>query len=396
MKNVLKLTLFSLLLMQSCSEKAWLSGTIDLVAGADWKPVVYLVQPEKFNDVAQSFVGKVLDSAQVSQNGHFEFINLPAYEEPVLLELAVQRKEEKYPNRLTNENPKTDNYFPLIYQPGSQIRIEADIAHFQSTFAIEEPSAVNKALLQLRDIRLKAYEKYLAGIEEDHGADEDLLEREKSAYNFKKELIDFSDSTAKLLPAMVALRWASPEGNYERVAELVYKQSEKWNALYPEHAWVKELATVADKRNLPILVGDPIPEMRLPMKNGETASLQTLLKERKLMILDVWASWCAPCRMENRNVLVPLWEKYNNQGFQIVAYGLESSEKAWDNAITKDGADRWLHASHLQGDQNPFMDALRLTTIPANFLLDEKGGVLAKNLHGTDLVDFVDDYMKKE
>ena len=56
-------------------------------------------------------------------------------------------------------------------------RIEADIAHFQSTFAIEEPSAVNKALLQLRDIRLKAYEKYLAGIEEDHGADEDLPER---------------------------------------------------------------------------------------------------------------------------------------------------------------------------------------------------------------------------
>ena len=119
MKNVLKLTLFSLLLMQSCSEKAWLSGTIDLVAGADWKPVVYLVQPEQFDDVAQSFVGKVLDSAQVSKNGHFEFINLQAYEEPVLLELAVQREGEKYPNRLTNETPQTDNYFPLIYQPGS-------------------------------------------------------------------------------------------------------------------------------------------------------------------------------------------------------------------------------------------------------------------------------------
>ncbi|MDF0716125.1 TlpA disulfide reductase family protein [Muricauda sp. 334s03] len=395
MKNVFKLTLFSLLLMQSCSEKPWLSGTIAFETEADWKPTVYLVQPEKFDDVVQSFVGKVLDSAQVSQNGHFEFKNLPEYKKPVLLELVVQKNGEKYPNRLVNENPQTDNYFPLIYQPGTQMVIESDVAYFQSTFSILEPSSENEALLRLRDLRLMAYEKYLEGQKDVRGADEDLLEREKNEYNFKKELIDFADSTKELLPAMVALRWASPEGDYERMAELVYNQSEKWNALHPEHPWVKELATVADKQNLPILVGDLIPEIQLPIRGGETASLQTLLKGQKLMVLDVWASWCAPCRVENRNVLVPLWEKYHADDFQIVAYGLESSEKAWNNAIQKDGAYRWSHASHLRGDQNPFMDALRLSTIPANFLLDGNGTVLAKNLHGEDLVGFVDEYMSK-
>ena len=94
--------------------------------------------------------------------------------------------------------------------------------------------------------------------------------------------------------------------------------------------------------------------------------------------------------------MVPLWEKYNSEDFQIVAYGLESSEKAWDNAIEKDGAYRWLHASHLQGDQNPFMEKLRLKTIPANFLLNQEGRVLAKNLHGQDLIHFVNDYMSKQ
>ena len=98
--------------------------------------------------------------------------------------------------------------------------------------------------------------------------------------------------------------------------------------------------------------------------------------------------------MENRKVLLPLWEKYNADGFQIIAYGLESSRKAWDNAIKKDGANLWLHASHLQGDQNPLMDALRLKTIPANFLLDPEGRVLAKNLHGEELMAFVADYMQ--
>ena len=394
MKNVLKLALFFLLLMQSCSQDAWLSGTLNMENGEDWRSMVYLVKPKKFDEVAQSFVGEVLDSAQVAQNGRFEFSTPPEWQKSVLLELVVQRKGEKYPNRLLNENPETDNYFPLVYESGNPMVIEAEIAHFQSSFKIKQPSASNKAMLQLRDLRLKAHKRYLEGQNEEHGADEDLLEREKNQYDYQGRLIAFSDSTTELLPALMALRWASPEGNYERIAELLHKQAEKWSTLYPEHSWVKELVAVADKRNLPILVGDSIPDLELPMKNGENRSLKKTIDGKKLILLDVWASWCAPCRIENRNVLVPLWEKYNKADFQIIAYGLESSEKAWENAIQKDGAYRWLHASHLQGDQNPFMDTLRLKTIPANFLLNQEGRVLAKNLHGKDLIEFVDDYMK--
>ncbi|MEC8832376.1 MAG: TlpA disulfide reductase family protein, partial [Bacteroidota bacterium] len=197
-----------------------------------------------------------------------------------------------------------------------------------------------------------------------------------------------------LLPALMALRWASPEGDYERTAELVYAQSNKWSKVVPGHKWVKELTQIADKSNLPILVNDTIPSLVFPMKDGSETSISDVTTGKKLVLLDVWASWCAPCRVENRNVLVPLWEKYGDKGFQIMAYALESSKKAWNNAIERDGAHRWLHASHLQGDQNPFMDALRLKTIPANFLLDSEGKVLAKNLHGEELMKFVDDFMR--
>jgi len=220
------------------------------------------------------------------------------------------------------------------------------------------------------------------------------LEREKKLHQYQKQLMDFANGTEKFFPAMVALRWASPEGNYERIAELLYDQSKKWNKRHPEHPWAKELVSIADKENLPILVGDLVPDLLLPMKDGETVRLQSVIENQRLVVLDVWASWCAPCRMENRKVLLPLWEKYNADGFQIIAYGLESSRKAWDNAIKKDGANLWLHASHLQGDQNPLMDALRLKTIPANFLLDPEGRVLAKNLHGEELMAFVADYMQ--
>src|SRR6056297_3091458 len=92
MKNVLKLSLFLLLLMQSCSVETWLSGTVNLEGANDWKPMVYLIQPEKFDDVAQSFVGKVLDSAQVDKNGYFEFTNVQEFRESVLVEVVVQKK----------------------------------------------------------------------------------------------------------------------------------------------------------------------------------------------------------------------------------------------------------------------------------------------------------------
>lgn len=256
MKYVLIIPLFVLLLMQSCSEEIWLSGTLDLEDGSDWKPMVYLVQPEEFDDVAQSFVGKVLDSAQMDKSGYFKFTNVPEASRPVLFEVTVQKKGEKFPNRLLNQNPETDNCFPLVYEPGINLMIYAGLAHFQSSFTIEEPSEANKAMLQLRDLRLKAHKRYLEGQNEEHGADEDLLEREKNRYDYQERLIAFSDSTSELLPALMALRWASPEGDYERIAELVHAQSNKWNKLHPEHPWVIQLVAVADKANLPILVGD--------------------------------------------------------------------------------------------------------------------------------------------
>ncbi|NVN18390.1 redoxin domain-containing protein [Muricauda sp. HICW] len=395
MKNLLKFSLLFLFLMQSCSKEAWLSGTIDLEGGEDWKPMVYLVVPEKFDAVAQSFVGKVLDSAQIDESGSFEFTNPPEMKAPVLLEIVVQRSGEKYANKLLNENPETDNYFPLVYESEKSIKVNAKISQFQASFSLEEPSLINGKMIELRDLRLKAYQKQLKNQSIEEASDEGLLEREKRLVEYQKQLMDFADDTDEFFPAMVALRWASPEGNYERIAELLYDQSEKWRKLYPEHPWTKELGSMADKENLPILIGDQVPDLLLPMENGREVRLQSLIENQRLVLLDVWASWCAPCRMENRKVLLPLWEKYNAAGFQIVAYGLESSEKAWNNAVKKDGAYRWLHASHLLGDQNPLMDAFRLKTIPANFLLNEEGRVLAKNLHGEDLIEFVDNYMKE-
>ena len=128
------------------------------------------------------------------------------------------------------------------------------------------------------------------------------------------------------------------------------------------------------------------------MIDMDTLAIYDIMGEQ-LTIIDLWASWCAPCRKENRKVLAPLWDAYHEKGFQIIGYGLESDRNAWIGAIAKDEADRWYHASELEGDDAPFLRRLRIQTIPANFILDTQGKVIAKNLHGEELVEFVKHYL---
>lgn len=392
MKRTCFFFLLLLALLASCTGQPPLSGTMELPPDGNQPPVVYLIQPRTLDEVASSFTGQVLDSATVQADGSFAFKKLPDAPDPVVLELAVQQKGERFANRLDNENPATANYFPIVWKNGDKLEVSAAAGQFQSTFSIQNPSPENAALLQLRDIRLEAYRQFLPAPDAEGNNAEQLLEEEKARRGFQQALMDFAQNTDHLLPALMAVRWVSPENDYERIPEFLVSQCQKWQGQHPEHPWVVQLCDKTSREQLPVLKGDQLPDYLLPMLSGDTVALSQLLG-RRLTLFDLWASWCAPCRRENRDVLTPLWDKYHERGFQIIGYALDGSEKAWKAAIEKDGAYRWRHASHLQGDDAPLMEALRLQTIPANFILDAEGKVLAKNLHGEELVEFVQAFM---
>lgn len=390
-KNTTCLILLALTLI-ACDSPAFMSGKLE---GIEKKGItVYLIEPETLREVAASYFAKVVDSAIVNSDGSFEFFNLPKTKEPVLLELAIQ-PSGKAPNYLQTDNPISSNYMPIQWQSGESLQITAKLDEFQKSFSIEHPSEINKALLDLRDINVKAYQTYLAGKHWQLEDGSQLLEKEHTISQYKTELIQFANSTPYLIPALVALRWVSPENDYERVPEFLVNQCKKWQEKQPDHPWVKQLCKESNPSNLPVLVGDVFPNIKFPMLTKDTLSLKDQLG-KKLTIIDLWASWCAPCRKENRDILVPIWNDYHNQGLQIIAYGLESDESAWREAAEHDGANNWLQASDLQGDDAPFLKRIRVQTIPANFILDDKGVVIAKNVHGKALIDFVKSYIKKK
>ncbi len=134
-------------------------------------------------------------------------------------------------------------------------------------------------------------------------------------------------------------------------------------------------------------VGKIAPNFESKTPEGETVSLNDL--KGKVTIIDFWAAWCGPCRRENPNV-VKVYEQYHDKGLEIIGISLDGApnqrdpKKAWLDAIEKDGLE-WNHLSSLMYFNDPVAKQYNIKSIPATYILDQEGKIVAKNLRGAAL-----------
>ena len=156
-----------------------------------------------------------------------------------------------------------------------------------------------------------------------------------------------------------------------------------YNALASDIKKTKSGVRVYDfiKSQKAVNIGSVAPEFSAPNPEGKTVSLKESLG--KVTIVDFWASWCGPCRSENPNV-VALYNEFHSKGLNIIGVSLDKDAAKWKEAIAKDKL-AWTQVSNLKHWSEPIAKQYNVSSIPAMFVLDASGKIVAKDLRGAEL-----------
>ena len=294
-----------------------------------------------------------------------------------------------------------NNYITLIINPLEQIKIKANGKDLMDDLKITGSPESNL----IKDLRIKLvqsvkqldslglYYRSVIGTAEQNRVKDSLTQLSKDIISNHVEYTkEFIKKNKTSLASLMAL--------YQQIAPRKYVLNPKDDmeyfklvdsslmALIPEsesvkafHSQFSEIKRQKDAENeiaMAVGIGMKAPDIRLPNPDGDTISLSSLIG--KYVLVDFWASWCRPCRVENPN-LVRNYQKYHEKGFEIFQVSLDKKKESWVEAIEKDQL-TWTHVSDLKYWNSEPAKLYKVQGIPANFLLDKRGVIIAKNLRG--------------
>jgi peroxiredoxin len=196
-------------------------------------------------------------------------------------------------------------------------------------------------------------------------------------------LKQFIQTTPNATLAVLALGWASRSFQPDQMQTSL----KDLKARFPGNAFLAEMEKNSqqppDQQSSAgdSWVGKTVPELVMPDPNGKDVAISSF--KGKYLLIDFWASWCGPCRMENPNV-VKAYNEFKGKNFTILGVSLDKDKDSWKKAITQDHLN-WTQISDLKYWNSRAVETFGFQGIPFNVLVDPSGKVIAESLRGDDL-----------
>jgi peroxiredoxin len=284
------------------------------------------------------------------------------------------------------------NEYMIIAKNGDDIKLEADLANKNMDYKLSGADEADK--LQELNVNKNRYTAKMAEIQKqfEEQVEAQPQNREAIANQMRPALmretqglvdfiLKFANDNPKSLASFYAINSLNPS-DYEK--EFI-AYSDKIKSTFNNNAAVTEfLVRMAKLKS--VQVGQPAPAFSMKTIDGKTVSLSDF--KGKYVLLDFWASWCMPCRQENPNV-VKAYNKYKSRNFTILSVSLDKDAAAWKQAVDADKL-TWMHASELSDFEGPTVRLYQVEAIPSSFIIDPAGKIVAKNLRGNELDQFLD------
>jgi thiol-disulfide isomerase/thioredoxin len=322
----------------------------------------------------------VVDSASIASNGSFS--------------LHALAKEEGLYRVVIENGPDV-----LLINDGSDIKVDMDVQHYRSYEVKGSPASESLHNL-FETYRTKDSTLYLAFMEIDSlhkiNASDTLVKAAEARRDQKMKAMnaivtDFINKSQNATATYYAIGMASRTMPQEELLKLATASADKFKT-HNGLAQIKSMLTVqqAPREKTYALLGQQAPEIEMNDIKGSPFKLSSL--KGKYVLVDFWASWCAPCRAENPNV-VAAYQKYKDKNFTILGVSLDNDKANWETAI-KDDKLTWNHISDLKQWESPVVAQYQFDGIPFNVLLDPQGKIIASSLRGETLEKKLEEVLK--
>lgn len=274
------------------------------------------------------------------------------------------------------------NFVNLILSPKDTVELYAQVADMEGTYSVAG-SEETKLLKSFNDL-MNVYVDKMDSINQvmQNAQTQQNIEMYQRGYAAQMELNgktgdqvrQFVRENTTMLASLSAVQKLDPEGDFE----LLEKVAEGLKPKLGEQQLYTDFVARLDQLKK-LMPGATLQDIALNDPKGIKTTLFAGLGD-EVTLIDFWASWCKPCRQENPNI-VDAYAKYRGKGFQVIGVSLDKDGEKWNEAIYNDKL-TWPHLSDLKAWQSAVCVEYNISSIPANFLVDKNGKILAKNLRG--------------